>query len=53
MDAPDFSHNPFSIDYTANTTGVMEAPLTDACRPAGTGRVTDLVWSDGTQNLPA
>ena len=54
MTAPDFSHHPFSIDYTAG--GTVEDLLTGtgtSGQPAGTGWVTDLVWSDGTRHLPA
>ena len=53
MNAPDFSRNPFSVDYTAGD-GAAEDLLTETSgQGPGTGWVTDLVWSDGSQNLPA
>ena len=54
MNAPDFLHQPFSVDYTADgTVEVILAGAGTSCQAAGTGWVTDLVWSDGTRHLPA
>lgn len=53
MNAPDFSHNALNIQYTDGGSGAEDLLTDTAAQAAGTGRVTDLVWSDGSHNLPA